>query len=231
MRLLVGIFLGCLALSAGEEEASLPLSVRLQQEAVEYAQTQGKGASGQYVIRATKAPTLPRLKGSAIRFEPSHLSKREPSGAFFAVFRVMEDGRLVGNARVELEGRWCGKLLKTLEPLGRKSVPTEGQLEEVSFEGNPPPGALTTFPSGFRLRANVSAGHTLTLVDLEPIPLVSSGEHVRLTVQSPGLTISADATARSNGALGDKVRVELPSRKWIQAVVTGSGEAKAVWGS
>jgi len=31
--------------------------------------------------------------------------------------------------------------------------------------------------------------------------------------------------------MGDKVRVELPTRKWVQAVVTGSGEAKAVWGS
>jgi len=206
------------------------LPERLQREAVEYAESQAKGTSGHYLIRATKLPTLPRLKGSVIRFEASHLSKREPSGAFFAVFRVMVDGRLAGNARVELEGRWSGKLLKALGALGRKSVPTEAQLEETPFEGNPPPGALAAFPAGFRLRANVPTGHILTQSDLEPIPLVSSGERVRLTVRSESLLISADATARSNGALGDKVRVELPTKKWILAVVTGSGEAKVDWG-
>lgn len=230
MRVLAGFFLACWALGAGEEAPNLQLPERLQREAVAYAESMAKGGSGDYVIRATKTPTLPRLKGTEIRFEPSHLSKREPSGAFFAVFKVMENGRLAGNARVELEGRWSGKLLKTLGPLGRKSVPAEGQLEEVPFEGNPPPGALTAFPSGFRLRANLSAGHTLVLADLEPIPLVNAGEHVRLTVQSQGLTISADATARSNGAMGDKVRLELPSRKWVQAIVTGTGEAKVDWG-
>jgi len=231
MRLLAATLLTCLALRAGGEEAGLPLPERLQQEAVDYAQAQAMGSAGQYVVRAVKPPTLPRLKGTDIRFEPSHLSKREPTGAFFAVFKVFADGRLAGSARVELEGRWKGKLLRTREPLNRKAVPTEAQLEEVSFEGNPPPGALTKVPPGFRLRANVSSGHTLTQADLEPIPLVNAGERVRLTMRSGSLIISADGTARGPGALGDKVRVELSTRKWVQAVVTGPGEASTDWSS
>ena len=229
MRLLAAFLLGCLAFAG---EAIVPsLAERLQQEAVAYAQDQAQGSEGHYLVRATRSPVLPRINGSEVRFEPSHLSKRLPSGAFFAVFRVMVDGRLAGNARVELEGRWNGNLLRTKDALRKKSIPTEEQLEEFPFEGTPPPGALTNFPSGFRLKANASAGHVLTLTDLEPIPLVSSGERVRLTVHCESLIISADATARSNGALGDKIRVELPTRKWVQAIVTGTGQAKVQWGS
>ncbi len=231
MRFLVLFLFGFLTLQAGAEEPIPGLAERLQQEAIEYAQGQAQANAGQYAIRATKVPVLPRLKGTDVRFEPSHLSKREPTGAFFAVFRVMADGRLAGSARVELEGRWTGRLLKTTEPLTRKTVPSEAQLEEVPFEGNPPPGALTAFPSGFRLRANVPSGHTLRLTDLEPIPLVNAGDRVRLTLRSGCLIISADATARGPAALGDKVRVELPTRKWIQVVVTGPGEASAEWGA
>ncbi len=232
MRLPTALLLfACLVLSAGDDEKALPLPERLAREAVEYAQAQAKGSAGQYVIRATKPPLLPRMKGTEVQFEPSYLSKREPTGAFFAVFRVRVDGRLAGSTRIELEGRWTGKLLKVTEPLRRKTVPTEDQLEEINFEGNPPTGALTSFPAGYRLRNAVATGHTLTQADLEPIPLVNAGERVRLSVKSGSLIISADATARGPGAMGDKIRVELPTRKWVQAVVTGSGEARVDWGS
>lgn len=231
MRCLILCLLGCLSLRAAEEGPTLRLQERLQQEAVDYVQAQALANAGHYVIRATKPPTLPRIHGANVRFEPSHISKREPTGCFFAVFRVIAEGRLVGSARVEMEGRWSGTLLKTTESLPRKTVPSESQLQEVPFEGNPPPAALTAFPSGYRLRANVPSGHTLTQADLEPIPLVNAGERVRLTLHSGCLTISADATARGPGSLGDKVRVELPTRKWIQVVVTGPGQASAEWGA
>lgn len=224
MRLLAAFLLGFLAF-AGETDSAL--AERLQQEAVAYAQAQG--AEGRFTVRATRAPILPRVRGSEVRFEPSHLSKREPSGVFFAVFRIFDGGRLAGNARVDLEGRWTGTLLRAREALRRKSIPTDEQLEAFPFEGNPPPGALTAFPAGYRLKANASAGHVLTQTDLEAIPLVSSGERVRITVRSQSLVISADATSRGNGALGDKIRVELPTRKWVQAIVTGSGEACVTW--
>jgi flagella basal body P-ring formation protein FlgA len=229
MKVAVALFLASLPLLSQESGALAPVE-RLQQAAIEFAQAQAKGSEGHYLIQVTKPPVLPKTRGSDLRFEPSHLSKREPTGAFFAVFRVMDEGRLAGSARVELEGRWTGKLLKATESMGRKTVPAETQLEEVAFEGNPPPGALSQFPEGFRLRSNVSAGHTLTQADLEPIPLVSAGERVRLTVRSGCLAITADGTARSPGAMGDKVRVELPSRKWVQAVVTGPNEARVDWG-
>ncbi|MDP2877843.1 MAG: flagellar basal body P-ring formation chaperone FlgA [Holophaga sp.] len=231
MRALLMLLLSGFLVFAGEQVPSTALAERLQEEAIAFALEKSKASGGHYVIRATRSPTLPRVHGSQVTFEPSHLSKREPTGHFFAVFRVLMDGRLAGNARVDLEGRWTGNLLRTKTSLSRKTVPAEDQLEESPFEGNPPPGAISALPVGYRLRANVQAGHVLTQSDLEPIPLVSTGERVRISVQFEALIISADATARSSGALGDKIRVELPNRKWVQAIVTGCGEAKANWGS
>lgn len=225
MRLLAAFLLGCLTFA--QEPDAAALAERLQREAVAFAE--GQRAEGGYRIRALKAPVLPRIAGDEVRFEPSHLSKREPVGPFFAVFKVLVNGRLAGNARVDLEGRWSGTLLRAKELLRRKTVPTDDQFEAFAFEGVPPTGALASLPQGFRLRLQAPVGHVLTQGDLEPIPLVATGERVRVTVQSGPLAISAEATARANGALGDKVRVELPSRKWLQAIVTGPGEARVDW--
>jgi flagella basal body P-ring formation protein FlgA len=76
----------------------------------------------------------------------------------------------------------------------------------------------------------VSPGRILLRTDLEAIPLVNPGDPVRLEVVDGDLAITLDAVARSGGAAGDKIRLEMPtSRKVIQGVVTGPGEARARW--
>jgi len=72
-------------------------------------------------------------------------------------------------------------------------------------------------------------GKVLTRADLEPIPLVATGEPVRVTLAWEPLTITAEATARSQGCLGDTIRVELPTRRTILAKVTGPGQARVDW--
>ena len=82
-----------------------------------------------------------------------------------------------------------------------------------------------------RLRQPVPAGRILTHADLEPIPLVSAGERIRLTASWDDLSISTEAIARSSGAAGERVRLELPgSRKALVGVVAGPGEARITWG-
>jgi flagella basal body P-ring formation protein FlgA len=47
-----------------------------------------------------------------------------------------------------------------------------------------------------------------------------------VTLRNGGVQIQGDATARSNGAKGDMVRLELDgSKKLVQGVVTGPGRA------
>jgi flagella basal body P-ring formation protein FlgA len=218
------------ALAAGEAEGPASLGARLQHEAQAYAEVQSAGLSGTYRITALQPPKLPRLPQGEVRFEPSHLSKREPVGMFFAVFRTYVDGRPYGSVRVDLEGKWTGKLLRTRTALARKSVPTEDQLESFDFEGTPPPGALTELPEELRLKVALGAGHVMTRADLEPIPLVNTGDSVRLTLSHGDLSITTEAMARSHGAKGDKVRVELlHGKRQIMAVVKGPGEAWVDW--
>lgn len=226
MRLL-SLLLAC-ALALGAQAPDL--AENLQRSAVAYAEAQAAGLAGSLSIRVLRPPTLPRLPAGAVRFEPTHVSKQDFIGPFFVAFRLFVDQRPAGSARVDLEGRWVGKLLRVRAPLARKAVPTEEQLEEVPFEGVPPPGALTEFPAGFQLKVPVGAGKLLCRADLQPIPLINVGDPVRLELVCGSLVVASDTVARTSGALGDKIRLELPnSRRCLQAQITGPGEARILW--
>jgi flagella basal body P-ring formation protein FlgA len=220
------------ALWAAPPEPDLAPLERLQVDAIAFAEAQAAALKGTYTFRVVQPPVLPRVaeQRGKLTFEPAHLSRRELGGFFFVSFNLYVDGRPMGMVRVDLEGRWNGKLLRTLSSLPRKAIPEAGQLEQVDFEGNPPAGALSEFPEGRRLRTPVTPGHILVESDLETIPVVVAGDPVRLELVSGPLVIAVEALARSNGAVGDKVRLEMPtSHKSIQAVVSGPGEARVQW--
>jgi flagella basal body P-ring formation protein FlgA len=204
---------------------------QLQTDAIAYAEAQAAALEGTYTFRVTRPPLLPRTTGPGrLTFEPDHLSRRELGGFFFASFKAYQDGRNLGLVRVDLEGRWVGKLLRVRAALPRKVVPEPGQLEEVDFQGAPPAGAISAFPEGCRLRAPVPAGHILVHQDLETIPVVLAGDTVRLELVAGPLVIAVETLARSSGAVGEKVRLEMPtSHKNLQAVVSGPGEARVQW--
>ena len=214
-----------------ESTVGLPPLEQLQMDALSYVEAQAAALSGKYTFRVVKPPVLPRVpEGGKLSFEPSNLSRRELGGVFFVSFRLKLDGRPLGMVRVDMEGKWTGKLLRAQNALQRKTILEPGQFELVPFEGNPPVGALAEIPAGFRLRSPIATGHFLVLQDLEPIPVVMAGDQVRLEIVSGSLVIAVDSLARSNGAVGEKVRLEMPtSHKNIQAVVTGPGEARVQW--
>ena len=219
--------------AAEQAVAGLVLSPaeQLQIDAVSYVEAQAAALSGHYTFRVLRPPVLPRFaSGGKERFEPDHLSRKELGGAFFVSFRMYVDGRAVGLVRVDLEGAWTGKLLRAQMPLPRKAVPDATQFETVDFEGTPPVGALESIPAGYRLRTPVPIGHVLVMQDLETIPVIMAGDQVRAELVSGTLTIAVDALARTSGAVGDKVRLEMPSsHKNVQAVVLGPGEARVQW--
>ena len=204
---------------------------RLQTAALAYVEAQAAGRSGSYSFRVLTPPALPRgADPDRLEFEPARLSQRDLGGHFFVTCKASLSGRPVGMLRVDMEGKWAGKLLRTQGPLARKTVPEPGQFELVSFEGSPPAGAIFTLPEGYRLRAPLSAGHVLIMQDLETIPVVNAGDQVRVEVVNGPLVIAVEALARTSGAVGEKVRLEMPSgHKNLQAVVTGPGEARVQW--
>ena len=207
----------------------MALPGRLAAEAVSFAEAEAAKLPGTYRIRLVQQPVVPSVPGGEVRIDSLRLSKGEPAGRFFVSIQLTAGGRPAGFARVDLEGTWTGHLLRTRENLARKAVLDPSQLESAPFEGTPPPGSLTTLPEGMRLRQSVNAGKVLTRADLESIPLVQSGERVRLSATTPGLSIQVEGTARSSGGQGERVRVEIAgTRKLVQAVVSGERETSLV---
>lgn len=200
---------------------------RLVEAATAFAQAEAERLPGQYRIRLVQPPAVPVAPRGELRIDSLRLSKADPVGRFFVTLRLLDGGRPAGFARVDFEGSWSGQLLRAREALPRKAVPDPTQLESTPFQGTPPPGAVTAFPEGMRLRQPVNAGKVITRADLEMIPLVQAGERVRLTAECPGLSILVEGTARSTGGQGERVRVEVAgTRKLVQAVVSGLGETR-----
>jgi flagella basal body P-ring formation protein FlgA len=195
-------------------------------QAILFAESAAKAFPGEYSVRTALPPKLPPLKSGKVTIEPERLSKQEPIGRFFAMFRVYLGGIFATTARVELEGTWSGALYRAKNTLQRKTIITEDDLETIHFEGVPPAGAVKELPRGVRLRQPMTVGKLLTQMDLEPVPLVNASDRVRVTLRSGGLHIQGDATARSTGAKGEAVRLEMDgSKKLVQGIVTGPCQA------
>ena len=218
------LFLFPLALVA---QAPLSPAERLADAALAFAKVEAAKLGGEHSFKVAQPPRVPVTRPGNLSFEASHLSKREPVGHFFVVVAIKVDGDRVGMTRVDLDGSWVGSVLRAKGDLTRQTVLTAEQVEPSAFEGVPPEGALTAVPEGQRLMRAVPSGKILTRGDLEAIPLVQSGDKVRLTATHETLTISLDTTARSRAGLGDRVRLEAPgARRQVTAVVTGPGEAR-----
>lgn len=200
---------------------------RLVDTALAFAGLEATKLGGKHSFKLAQPPRVPQTRPGTLSFEPSHLSKREPVGRFFVVLACKLDGEKVGMVRVDLEGSWVGTVMRAKGDLVRKSELSADQVESSPFEGVPPEGALTEIPEGQRLMRSVAAGKILTRADLEAIPLVESGDKVRLSATHEALTVSVDTTARSRAGKGDRVRLEAPgARRQVTAIVTGPGEAR-----
>lgn len=200
---------------------------RMAEAAMTFAADEARKLGGEHRFKVAQPPRVPFTRPGVLTFEASHLSKREPMGRFFVVLAIKVDGARVGMARVDLDGTWVGTVLRAKGDLARKTVLDAEQVESSPFDGVPPEGALTELPEGQRLMRAVPSGRIITRADLEAIPLIQSGDPVRLSSTFETLTISLDTTARSRGGLGDRVRLEAPgSRRAVTAIITGPGEAK-----
>ncbi len=229
--------LPCLLLTAalawGQAPAPAPADpqgasvVQLVDTALAYAKKEAEATGGTYRFKVVQPPHLPPLPAGRLTFEAARLSKQDPVGRFFVVVAVKLDGQRTAMVRVDLDGSWVGQVLRAKQDLARKTELTLDLLEAAPFEGVPPEGALSSLPPGQRLRGPLSEGRILTRGDLEPIPLVKTGDRVRLTATAETLTVAMDTVARSRGGLGDHVRLEAPgSRRIVTAVITGPGQAR-----
>lgn len=193
-------------------------------QALAFAKSSSSGMPGEYTFHVSRPPLMPPLKPGRLTFDAERLSKQDPVGRFFAVFRINVDGVSAASVRVEMEGIWKGSLYQAKTALKRKTPVTEENFEEFIFEGIPPAGAIKVFPHGSRLSQPMQAGKIITNMQVETVPMVNAGDKVRITLSNGRLQIASEAIAKSSGAKGDKVRLEVGrSKKVLTATVTGPG--------
>jgi hypothetical protein len=153
------IFLSCLLFLTpasalwAQNAQDTELTDLLGLQALVFAENAVAGLPGEYAFQIVQPPSLPPfLKPGKITFAAERLSKQEPIGRFFVVFRVSVDGRPSATTRVEMEGAWSGTLYRAKSALQRKAAITENEVEAYAFTGVPPVGAVKELPSDIRLR-------------------------------------------------------------------------------
>lgn len=195
-------------------------------QALAFAKASSAGMAGTYTFQISRRPLMPPLKPGRLSFDAEHLSKQDPIGRFFAVFRIKVDGIASASVRVEMEGHWTGTLYRAKTALQRKTPITEADFEEFNYEGIPPAGAIKVFPQESRLSQPMQAGKIITKMQVEANPMINALDRVRVTLRNGKLQITSDGIAKSSGGRGEKVRVEMVgTRKILTAIVTGPGQA------
>ena len=82
---------------------------------------------------------------------------------------------------------------------------------------------------GQALRRSVQPGQPITLADLGRPVVVLKGAPLALTLDSPGLALTAQGVATEPGGVGDRIHVSNPfSRAIVEAEITGPGRARVV---
>lgn len=203
-------------------------AARLAETALAFAEREASRLPGTWKVGVAVPPRVPPiLHPGEFEVRPVSLSKREPRGRFFVVLDLWQDGRRLGQTRVDLEATWKGRLFRLKQTVPRRLEVTEDLVEVFEHEGVPPDGALLELPAGHRFRGPFPAGRILLHGDVEAIPLIHSGDPVRLRARGEGVEIRREVLARSQGGLGDRIRLEASgSRRLIYATVTGPGEAE-----
>lgn len=141
---------------------------------------------------------------------------------------VRVNGALYRSVNVWFSVHAYRKVLVYARDMSRHHVVTKSdlalQLKDVADLDKPL--SERTFPATkLWLRHAVSAGEVVRRADLEAQPLVVRGENIEIRVDAGAIHISTTGVAEQSGAVGDVIRVKVPSAHSIcRARVTARGE-------
>ena len=180
------------------------------------------------------SPPMVPVDGN-LRPEVGQLDYDPASGRFTAELSVVADGIAPIHARL------AGQVqeMMTVPVLTRRLLPGEvigpGDLHMARVKANDTQSELARLPAqaiGLMLRHGAMPGQPLRLAELSRPPLVVRGAIVAVALDQPGMTLSAEAQALDQGALGEHVRVLNPSSHAVlDAEVTGAGRVRVIPGS
>ena len=168
--------------------------------------------------------------GAHVEPEIAQLSYDAPSGHFTALLSV------TAPQMASLQTRISGQVLPMVQTAvaTRRIAPgnvlgeADVQLARVrlaSLHGSA--AVLPEAARGLAAKRVVAVGQPVSAGDLTKPPLVLRGAPVRMTLNSDGLSLTAQGIAAEAGARGDRIRVENPvSHLLVEAEVTDAGEVR-----
>lgn len=157
------------------------------------------------------------------------------SGRFSAMLDVADDDAPVTQLRV------TGRVQEMVDlPVARRRVmPGEvlaaGDLEWGHVRSTLAHGEFVRLPAaaiGLAAKRSIAPNQPIAAADLGRPVIVQKGETMTLTLESPGLLLSAQGVATAPGGVGEHIRVlNVYSRVTVEAEITGPGRARVVPGT
>lgn len=137
-------------------------------------------------------------------------------GAVAVRVEIESEGRIVHRCLVSVLIRTYADVLVAERAIERHVQPSPEDLRTVRMETTLLHRRMffgTSSLEGLRTRQIIPRGSILYEDLLEPIPLVQRGDRVSVRVQSGGVLLLTEGTARDDGENGDFVTVELGNRR------------------
>ncbi len=181
-------------------------------------------------------PTAPLMPAqAALRVDVSQLEFDAGTGRFTALLALSADGMAPAQVRVS------GRIVETMEvPVPRRrlmpgEVVAAGDLEWARLRAGQFRGDLVRTPAqavGLALRHSVQPGQPIPVNDLGRPVVIAKGTTVLMSIDSPGIQLTAQGIAMEPAGLGERVQVLNPlSRVVVEAEVTGPGRARVMPGT
>lgn len=117
----------------------------------------------------------------------------------------------------------------TLSLIGRGSLLSAELLQERIHYGELPRDSITSLRDLGRATAirQLAPGQPVRYSDIRPVPAVSKGEIVELTVTRGAVTVTIDVEATEQGFIGDQIELRnIESGRLVNAIVTGPGTVR-----
>ncbi len=195
-----------------------------------------KAGAGQDVDLELSAVTAPLLPvGALVRTDVLQMDYDAGTGRFTAMLTVAAGGSPPNQVRVS------GRTIGVVElPVLRRRMHPGDVVSLMDFEWarlrlSQARGDLVGNPrqaDGLVLRHTVQQGQPVQVNDLTRPVVVQKGAAIMLSLDGPGIELTAQGIALASAGLGERVRVQNPlSRVIVEAEVTSPGRARVTVGS
>ncbi len=195
----------------------------------------GTGMSGDADIELPTwdPPMVP--VGALVHPDIGQLDYDAGTGKFTAVLTIATDGMAPMHVRVAGEVREMMTVPVPVRRLLPGDVIGPQDLHMVRVHATDMQGAIARLPAqaiGLAVRHPAMPGQPLRVADLMPPPLVQKGGLVSITLDEPGMSLTAQGQALDQGAMGEHVRVMNPSSHAVlDAEIIGENAVRVLPGS